>query len=76
MRKQLWPATISFSDVAFGSVIELQAFIARLVREFNFSEVEGRPIRFLKPGLIVPIVAGEEDKGTQLPLKVSLVDRG
>ena len=66
----------TFSYTASGSLIELQAFIARLVREFHFSVVEDRPVRLLRPGLVVPTVVGEEDKGPQLPLKVSLVDRG
>ena len=56
-------------------IIELQAFIARLVREFQFSEVEGKPITMWRPGLVVPTVEGEEDKGPQLPLRVSAVRR-
>ena len=54
----------------------MQAFMARLVREFQFSEVEGKQIRICRPGLLVPTVVGEEDKGVQLPLKVSPVRRG
>jgi len=62
-------------SVAFASVIELQAFIARLVREFQFSEVEDKPIKMWRSGLVVPTVTGEDDKGPQLPLKVSVVRR-
>jgi hypothetical protein len=51
-------------------------FMARLVREFQFSEMEGKQIRICRPGLLVPIVVGEEKKGVQLPLKVSVVRRG
>ena len=58
-----------------ASVIELQAFVARLVREFRFSEVEDKPIIMWRPGLVVSTVEGEEDKGPQLPLKVSMVHR-
>ena len=58
------------------SLIEVQAFMARLVREFQFSEVEGKQIRICRLGLLVPTVVGEEDKGVQLPLKVSPVRRG
>ena len=54
----------------------MQAFIARLIREFQFSEVEGKEIKICRPGLLVPIVVGEENKGVQLPLKVSSVRRG
>lgn len=53
----------------------MQAFIARLVREFQFALVEGKPIRVCRPGLLVPTVVGEEEKGVQLPLKVSAVRR-
>lgn len=58
-----------------SSLIELQVFIARLVREFQFSEVEDKHIKMWRPGLVVPTVEGEEDKGPQLPLKVSVVRR-
>jgi len=57
------------------AIIELQAFVARLVREFQFSEVVDKPIKMWRPGLVVPTVEGEEDKGPQLPLKVSAVHR-
>jgi hypothetical protein len=50
--------------------------MARLVREFQFSAVEGKLIRICGPGLLVPMVVGEEKKGVQLPLKVSAVHRG
>ncbi|KAF9789640.1 cytochrome P450 [Thelephora terrestris] len=58
------------------ALIEMQAFIARLVREFQFEVVEGKEIRICRPGLLVPTVVGEEDKGVQLPLNVSVVRRG
>lgn len=59
----------------FVSVIQLQAFVARLVREFQFSEVNDKPVTLWRPGLVVPTVAGEEEKGPRLPLNVSLVHR-
>ena len=65
----------SHVSITFASVIQLQALVARLVREFQFSEVEDKQITLWRPGLVVPIVAGEEDKGPQLPLKVALVHR-
>ena len=61
--------------IAFVSLIEMQVFMARLVREFQFSEVEDKRIKILRPALIVPVVVGEENKGPQLPLKVSVVRR-
>ena len=50
--------------------------MARLVREFQFSVVEGKEIGVCRPGLLVPTVVGEENEGVQLPLKVSAVRRG
>ena len=44
-----------------------------LVREFSFSMPEGRNIRTARPGLLVPMVIGEEDKGPQLPLTITPV---
>ena len=66
----------SLIDTLFFSVIEVQAFIARLVREFQFSVVEEKQIRVCRAGVLMPTVVGEEDKGVQLPLKVSAVRRG
>ena len=63
------------TSIAFASVIELQTFMARLVREFQFSEVEDKHITMWRPGLVVPTVEGEEDKGPQLPLNISVVRR-
>ena len=54
----------------------MQAFTTRFVREFQFSEVEGKDIKIRRPGLLVPMVEGEEKKGVQLPLKVSAARRG
>jgi len=65
----------SHVSITFTSVIQLQALVARLVRGFQFSEVEDKPITLWRPGLVVPIVAGDEDRGPQPPLKVLLVLR-
>jgi len=56
-----------------GSVAEIRAFLVTLVREFSFSIPEGRNIRTARPGVLVPIVIGEEDKGPQLPLTITPV---
>ena len=68
--------TSMLMNASFPSLIEMQAFMARLVREFQFSVVEGKEIRVCRPGLVVPTVVGEEDRGVQLPLKVCAVRRG
>jgi hypothetical protein len=56
-----------------SSVAEIRAFLVTLVREFSFSIPEGKNIRTTRPGLLVPMVIGEEDKGPQLPLIITLV---
>jgi hypothetical protein len=55
------------------SIAEIQAFLVTLVREFDFSIPEGRQVRVARPGILVPMVVGEEDKGPQLPLIVTPV---
>ena len=80
LRKSPWPFRVQdrsqiLTSIMFSSIIELQVFIARLVREFQFSEVRDKTIKVWRPGLLVPLVDGEEDKGPQLPLKVSVVHR-
>ena len=56
------------------SVIEMQAFLVTLVRMFNISHADHHPqIKRAKPGLMAPIVLGEEHKGAQLPLKITAI---
>jgi hypothetical protein len=55
------------------SVTEMRAFLVTLVREFSFSVPEGRSVRIGRPGILVPMVIGEEDKGPQLPLTITPV---
>jgi len=55
------------------AVAEIQAFLVTLIREFSFSVPEGRNIRTARPGILVPMVIGEEDKGPQLPLTITPV---
>ena len=55
-------------------VIEMQAFLVTLVRKFDISHADHQPqIKRAKPGLMAPIVLGEEHKGTQLPLKITAI---
>ena len=61
-------------DCPFGSIIEMQAFLVTLIRKFDISPADHYPqIRRARPGMEVPLVLGEEHKGTQLPLKISAV---
>ena len=58
----------------FGSVVEIQAFLVTLIREFDISHADHQPqIRRAKPGALLPLVLGEEYKGTQLPLKITTI---
>jgi len=58
----------------FGSVVEMQIFLVTLLREFYISQADHHPqIKRARSGLMVPVVLGEEYKGTQLPLKISAI---
>jgi hypothetical protein len=46
--------------------------LATLIRQFDFSLPDnGQEIWKMRPKFIVPVVVGEEQKGPQLPLKVT-----
>jgi len=52
----------------------MQAFLVTLVRKFEISPADHHPqIRRARVGLEVPLVLGEEYKGTQLPLKITAI---
>ncbi|KAI0052758.1 cytochrome P450 [Auriscalpium vulgare] len=57
------------------AVVELQAFVVALVAHLRF-EMTPRAARIRRENCLVmlPMVAGEEARGNQLPLRVSLVD--
>ncbi|KAI0721412.1 PAH-inducible cytochrome P450 monooxygenase PC-PAH 1 [Cerioporus squamosus] len=56
------------------SIIEMQALLVELIEKFEFNVAEGNPeiIRFAA-GLMTPLVANEMHLGSQMPLRVSLV---
>ena len=59
---------------AFNSVIEVQAFLVTLIRRFDISLADKQPqIRRAGSGVLVPSVRGEEHKGSQLPLKITVI---
>lgn len=59
---------------AINSVIELHTFLVTLVRQFDFSLPEnGKELKKTRLGAIAPVVVGEEQKGPQLPLKVTII---
>jgi len=56
------------------SLMEIQTFLVTLVRNFDIAQADHLPqIRRARPGMEVPMVLGEEHKGTQLPLKISAI---
>ena len=57
---------------ASNSVIEMHTFLVSLVRQFDFSPLDdGREVWKMRPGIITPVIVGEEHKGPQLLLKVA-----
>jgi len=56
------------------AVVEMQAFLITLLSNFEFSIPEGaKDIRRDRSGVMTPMVVGEEDRGAQLPLQVTLL---
>jgi len=54
------------------AVVEMHTLLVTLIRRYNFSLPDnGQEIRTLKPGMVLPMVVGEEHKGPQLPLKIT-----
>lgn len=55
------------------SVLEVQTFLIELVSNFEFTMTkESEKVRRLPCAVMVPVIEGEETKGGQLPLKVSV----
>ena len=54
------------------SVIELHTFLVTLIRQFEFALPDNAPkITRWRPGVLTPVIEGEEHKGPQMPLKVT-----
>jgi hypothetical protein len=52
----------------------MHTVLVTLVRQFDFFLPEnGQEIKTMRVGLITPVVDGEERKGPQIPLKVTLL---
>jgi hypothetical protein len=63
--------TVHGSD-NFNSIIEMHTLLVTLIRQFEFALPDDPPkIKRLRPGLVMPVIEGEEHKGTQLPLKIT-----
>ncbi|KAJ7478616.1 cytochrome P450 [Mycena galericulata] len=58
------------------AVLELQAFLIELLSDFEFTlTVEAMHIRREACIVMVPTVEGQRDKGTQLPIRVTIASR-
>lgn len=56
------------------SVIEMHTFLVTLLRQFDFSlPNNGQEVRVMRTAGIVPLVVGEEHKGPQMPLKITIL---
>jgi len=56
------------------AVVEMHTFLVTLIRQFDFSLPEnGQKIKKTRRGGVFPVIVGEEDKGPQLPLKVTIL---
>jgi len=54
------------------AVVDMHTFLVTLIRQFAFSlPANGQVVRELRGEAIYPMIAGEEHKGPQLPLKVT-----
>ena len=57
------------------SVIEMHTFLVTLIRKFDFSLPNNGPeMRKMRTIGIIPVLAGEEHKGPQMPLRVSILE--
>ena len=65
------------TDHAFAanSVIQIHTFLVTLIKQFEFSLLDdGHEAKGMKSSrFLVPIVVGEEHKGPQMPLKVTVL---
>jgi hypothetical protein len=56
------------------NVVEMYTFFVTLIRQLDFSLPDnGQEVRVVRLGLIGPVVVGEEYKGQQIPLKVTVL---
>lgn len=53
----------------------MHTFLVTLIRQFDFSlPNNGQEMRKMRTLGIIPVVAGEEHKGPQMPLRVSILE--
>jgi len=62
------------ADHLADRLLELQALTAGLVEHFAFAPAPGVQIRRAPAQIMIPLIKGKENKGTQMPLLVSIVE--
>ena len=72
----LTKCTEQIVNVSANSVIEIQAFLVEIVGKFDIAMTE-RSERVLRgsSSVMIPMVDGELEHGSQLPLSISVVAR-
>ena len=62
--------------IANDSVVEVQAFLVEIFGKFELTMTErSERVRRGPPGMVIPVIEGELERGSQLPLAVSLAAR-
>ena len=57
-------------------VIELQAIVVELLENFEFAIPDDKPdIQRVAGGLMIPMIRGKPELGSQMPLKVTPIKR-
>ncbi|TFK45404.1 cytochrome P450 [Heliocybe sulcata] len=57
------------------AMAEMQCFLAELIRNFEYSIDPQIQIKKVGDGIVIPVVVGKEEKGSLMPLRVSLVSK-
>ena len=57
-----------------GRVVEMHTFLVTLLQQFDFALPDnGQEVMPIRQGAMTPVVVGEEYKGPQMPLKVTVL---
>ena len=72
----LLPEKKDTKQIMNDSVIEIQTFIVEIIGKFELTMTErSERVRRGPPGMVIPVIEGELERGSQLPLAVSLAAR-
>ena len=68
--------TALLNELVFHRVIELQAIVVELLENFEFAIPDEKPdIQRVPGGLMIPMIRGKPQLGSQMPLKVTPIER-